>query len=384
MPGTHDLIVIGGGPAGSAAARRAVQLGSHTLLVEKQRFPRYKPCGGALSEHAMSCLDFEIPRCIQERDIFGARVHFAGHAGQQRRRNRIATLVTRSRLDDYLLQEAREAGAEMRMGEKVVLVHENPTQVEVRTSDSIYQARAVIIAEGAHGKLKHAVRRPDRPSEYGVCVVTEIEERNEVIERYLHDAIELHFGIARGGYGWVFPHDGHYSVGVGGLAAALPDPKRTMRFFLQSRGFEGQHRLSVHVVPIGGVTRRVARSRILLAGDAAGFVDPFLGEGMAYAIRSGQLAAEVAHRYLVRRDEPSRVREYSSRCEREFGQNLRYSLVLSRLMHRFPRVFFEILAGHDDALARFLEVAAAERTYKSYLAWLLRRLPRYLALRCCG
>ncbi|KAF5423075.1 MAG: Dehydrogenase (flavoprotein), partial [Candidatus Methanocomedens sp.] len=66
----YDLIIIGGGPCGSAAGRIAGKKGLKTLLIEKEIFPRYKPCGGGLSEHAMSYLDFEVPRSMIERDIF--------------------------------------------------------------------------------------------------------------------------------------------------------------------------------------------------------------------------------------------------------------------------------------------------------------------------
>ena len=65
----YDLIIGGGGPSGSAAGRAAGKLGLGTLLIEKEEFPRYKPCGGALSEHAISYLDFRIPDYIQERDM---------------------------------------------------------------------------------------------------------------------------------------------------------------------------------------------------------------------------------------------------------------------------------------------------------------------------
>ncbi|MBE9540978.1 MAG: FAD-dependent oxidoreductase, partial [Proteobacteria bacterium] len=86
----YDLIIIGGGPSGSAAGRIAGKKGLKTLLIEKEIFPRYKPCGGALSEHAMSYLDFEIPESMIERDIFGARVHFKGQVVEQHKDSRIA------------------------------------------------------------------------------------------------------------------------------------------------------------------------------------------------------------------------------------------------------------------------------------------------------
>lgn len=72
----HDLIVVGAGPAGSAAARTAAEQGLDTLILEKETFPRYKPCGGALSSRAALLLGFPLPSDICERTITGARVHF--------------------------------------------------------------------------------------------------------------------------------------------------------------------------------------------------------------------------------------------------------------------------------------------------------------------
>jgi flavin-dependent dehydrogenase len=71
-----DLIIVGAGPSGSSAGRLAVRLGLETLLIEKKLFPRYKPCGGAVTEQAMSYLDFDLPEYICERSIFGGRLHF--------------------------------------------------------------------------------------------------------------------------------------------------------------------------------------------------------------------------------------------------------------------------------------------------------------------
>jgi flavin-dependent dehydrogenase len=115
-----------------------------------------------------------------------------------------------------------------------------------------------------------------------------------------------------------------------------------------------------------------------LTGDAAGFVDPFIGEGIAYAIRSGQIAAEIVSD-IVRRDKsPDTLKEYQSVCENEFGADLRYSLMLSRIMHRFPKVFFKILTSSDEAVDNLLDVAASKMTYESYIRWLIPRVPKFL------
>ena len=129
----YDLIIIGGGPAGSAAGRLAGQMSLETLLIEKEIFPRYKPCGGAFSEQAMSYLDFKVPEGIHERNVYGARVHFRENVIEKHKPYRISTLVTRSALDSCLIEKAKETGIETIMGEKVVSFQESDNYVEVRT-----------------------------------------------------------------------------------------------------------------------------------------------------------------------------------------------------------------------------------------------------------
>ena len=383
----YDLIIIGGGPSGSAAGRFAGKLGLETLLIEKEIFPRYKPCGGAFSEQARSYLDFDVPQSICERDIFGARMHFRGQIIEKHKEYRIATLVTRSILDDYLLGKAEETGIEIKLGEKVIDYKENQGYVEVHTTGNVYKARFVIVAEGAHGRLKNQIRKRDEKDEYNICMVTEIEEEDETIDEYIHNAVDIHFGVANRGYGWIFPHKGYYSVGIGGLAKSLLNPKKTMIDFLHANGFNGKYKLRSHLVPVGGIKRNITGSRVVLSGDAAGFVDSFYEEGIAYAIRSGQIAVEVISDILLNKNKLSSLRNYISICEREFADNLRYSLMLSKMMHRFPGIFFKMLTSNEDVIDKYLEVPALKRTYKSYIRWLIPRVLKYLLnnhLRFCG
>jgi len=283
----YDLIIVGGGPSGASAGRRAGKLGLNTLLLEKEEFPRYKPCGGGLSEHAISYLDFELPQDIIEWEVTGLRGVFKDQMIEVHKDHRLSTLVSRNVFDNFLLEKAKETGIEVHTGEKVLSCTEKPEFVEIITKEGIYQAKFAIVAEGAHGLLKTCVRPADNDEECGICVVTEILAEEEEIEKRLGKAVEMHFGIANGGYGWVFPHGNYYSVGIGGVVKDLSHPKETMLKFLKDNGFTGDYKLHGHKIPRGGVKRRITGSRVLLVGDAAGFADAFSGEGLAYAISSG-------------------------------------------------------------------------------------------------
>ena len=98
-----DLIVVGGGPDGSSAAGWAGKLGLKTHLVEKEQFPRYKACGGAVTEQALSHLDFDLPPGLREATILAARVHYGASSIEARMDSPLAYTVSRSAFDTHLL-----------------------------------------------------------------------------------------------------------------------------------------------------------------------------------------------------------------------------------------------------------------------------------------
>ncbi len=366
----HDLIIAGAGPAGSAAAREAASLGLDTLVLEKDAFPRYKPCGGALSDRALSLLDFRLPEGLCERAITGARVHFQGKVMERHKGYRLTTLVTRSSFDHFLLQKAKDAGA-MVATQKAIDYQEADDHVKVFTKDGSYQSRFLVISSGCQDGLRNRILGPEARARLGVCMVTEIEEDDQKIEERLQSCLDIHFGVADMGYGWIFPHKGYYSVGIGGLASRLKNPRGTMQEFLKRSGFSGRYRLHGHTIPFGDGMRKVSEGRVLLAGDSAGFVDAFTGEGIYYALRSGQLAARV----IVNESVKEVAHAYQHTCRKDFGEELRYAWMFSKLMHSRPEIFMRILTCRNEVLDRYIEIAAAKNSYKDFLRWLVPRLP---------
>jgi len=368
----YDLIIVGGGPSGASAGRVAGNAGISTLLLEKENFPRYKPCGGALSPYALSSLDFELPESVVERDISKVRVHFRELCLERQRDYRLALLVSRKAFDNLLLDKARETGIEVHCGEKVLDCEEGEEWVEVRTSQNNYLAKFVLIAEGSEGILKYKVRpQRARRTEYDLALVSEIPEEDEVIRNRFPGMVDIHFGIASGGYGWIFPHAEYYSVGVVGTAEHLKHPKKVMQDFLQANGFFGEFQVCSHIIPVGGIKRKTVSSRILLSGDAAGFVDAFIGEGIAYAIRSGQLAAGIVADLVLYNRKLSDLKEYESRCGQEFGNFLVSSLKLEKVMHRFPETSFKLALSREEILDKYLDEVVINRSHKDYVRWLL-------------
>jgi len=215
------------------------------------------------------------------------------------------------------------------------------------------------------------VRSRDKRTEYCLGLVSEIPDEDNTIKSRFPDTIDIRFGIAQGGYGWIFPHAGYYSIGVVGTAQFFEHPKMVMQKFLQENGFSGEFTVHSHIIPIGGIKRATVNSRFLLSGDAAGFVDAFTGEGMAYAIRSGQLAAEVVSDLVSYDLKLSKLKEYESRCRQEFGNFLASSLKMAKAMYGFPETSFKIAINNSEILDRYLDEVVIDRNYKDYVKWLL-------------
>jgi geranylgeranyl reductase family protein len=362
----YDLIVVGAGPAGSSAARVAAKAGLNVLVLEKEAFPRYKPCGGALSDRAISLLDFPLPEELCERTITGARVHFRDRVIESHKGYRLSTLVTRSRFDNLLLQKAQEAGCNL-VTQKVEGYQEKVDHVEVLTKRKKYKSQFLMISSGCQSRLKDNVQGRAARDQYGVSIVTEIEEDDKKIEERLPSSLDFYLDVAQTGYGWIFPHKGYYSVGIGGQVSRLGNPKRTMLNFLNRLGFQGECRLHGHMIPMGGFNRRIGEDRILLAGDSAGFVDPFTGEGIYYAIRSGQIAAQA----ILNQDPAEVTGIYGDNCRKDFGEELSYALWIAQNLDERRDAFLNALTENDVILNSYLEISVGREKYRDFTEYLV-------------
>lgn len=304
-------------------------------------------------------------------EVTGIDVIFKDRVVKARKNRRMAALVSRSEFDNFLLDKAKETGIQVHTDERVINCKEIPDCVEVETEQKVYKAKFAIVSEGAHGLIKTCVRPADTRADYKICMVTEIPAEESEIEKRLGNTLELHFGAVKGGYGWIFPHKNYYSVGIGGPAKDFSHPKEFMFNFLINNGFNGDYKLYGHKIPAGGIKRKITGSRVLLSGDAAGFVDSYSGEGLFYAIISGQFAAEVIAEICQSGGDFKDLRKYESLCQAEFGTHLKYPLIFSKIAHRFPGRAFKIFGSDEKVANKYLDVVDFKLNYKEYIKWCL-------------
>jgi geranylgeranyl reductase family protein len=374
----YDVLIVGAGPAGSSCARACAAAGLKTALIDRDRFPRSKPCGGAVSEQALSYLDFTLPSEIAEQECFGARIYYQGRSVEVTKQHRIAVLVSRDKFDSFLLEKAIEAGAQFLPDETCAAVTLRPDSVEVRTDASAYQARYVIGADGVHSVVARAVRPRFTREDVAVALVSPAPGNDGNSDENLRGHLEMHFGIAPMGYGWVFPHRGYRSVGIMGMASKSFRHQDALSAFSRGLGIPLRD-VRGHLIPRGGIKRTIQSGRILLAGDAAGFADPFHGEGISYAILSGKLAAKaVADIVRTTRDESAAFLWYRHECERLIGKNLRVALSMGKLLARHQKLFLRIFFDNPAALEKYLDIPAGKLDYEQFWKWLMMHTPSFL------
>jgi menaquinone-9 beta-reductase len=360
-----DVIVVGAGPSGSTAAYYLAQAGLNVLLLEKSRFPREKVCGDGLTPRAVKSLVAMGIDVSEEAGwlrnkglrVIGGGLRLELPWPELSSYPGYGLVRTRASLDEQLARRAQSAGAKLLEGTTVtgplldddgevagVVVQadagkpaKSTAHDEERTDASrgSFRARVVVAADGNSSRLSVALglrKRDDRP--LGVAVRTYYKSPRHD-DDYLESWLDLWDGDRLlPGYGWIFGMgDGTSNVGLGLLntsaAFGNTDYRSLLQRWLRSMPEEWGYVEENRTEPVRGAALPMGFNRtphyyrgLLLAGDAAGMVNPFNGEGIAYAMESGEILARVVAQALARptRAETERVlRGYPEALQDAYG-----------------------------------------------------------------
>jgi flavin-dependent dehydrogenase len=230
---------------------------------------------------------------VVHRRLFRADVAFGeGFTASFVTRVPLIATTTRRELDTHLVDLAERAGARVMFGESVRAVEQERGAVTVRHGNAARRARYVVLADGARGKGRQAAGLP--PLAVGGAIYVRVYPDAEEQLGSFADRVSFDVTATRRGYGWIFPKKDHLNAGVFSqrpLAAAL---REDLSAFLASQGLSKwrQDRPLAFPIPIRTGRERHGSGPLLLAGDAAGLVDPITGEGISMAVASGRAAAE--------------------------------------------------------------------------------------------
>ncbi len=302
-----DVVVVGAGPAGSVAAKRLRDYGFDVSLYEKEKLPRHKHCGGYVSYKAIKDLDSMGIDC---RDVLLQRIR--GWAF--RCANEVVSLdsggpeddlpgnVYREEFDHFLAKIAVESGARVVDStkiSKIVVPEKGEGACSVVSQRGREECEVILGADGAQSAVRRHLGISYPREKQAVAIEAEVPADKRAIDSCGARNL-LDMDCFRVGYAWAFPKTEGKTINVGVISSVdevrqMDKPlSATWKAFLQGQAwFENQ---DVHphreIMPYMGTVDRLGYDRVLLLGDAAGLVDPVVGEGISFAIESGKNAAD--------------------------------------------------------------------------------------------
>jgi menaquinone-9 beta-reductase len=366
---TLHVAIVGAGPAGSSAATFLARQGARVTLLERHRFPRDKVCGDGCTPRTVWMLERLGLEPLPSSEASPVDSVYLASPGGRVLDAKIpahifggrSCVVPRLVLDERLVRHAVRAGAELREGTKVEGLECNPQGVSLllRGGERL-RADVVLGCDGYPSVVRQALGAPAFPDNHSAYAVRAYYEgvslsRPSAIALFWEEELLP-------AYGWIFPlPGGRANVGIGlqtdKLASASGKLPALLERFCASpraaaelKGARRMGRVVGHPIPFGSYARHLVFDRALLLGDSAGFVNPLTGEGIEFALESGQFAAQALAEAEAQGDFSARgLAGYARRCEERFHGAFTLNRRLAWLFER-PRLLDRIFLASQRSL----------------------------------
>lgn len=389
----YDVVIVGAGPAGATAAKYLAEQKVKVLLIDKCSFPRDKPCGGALPMKLVKRFPY-----IEESDIidaysYGGSVYYAtfDQPITVLTDEPMVAMVLRRKFDHGLVKIAVKHGATLLEEKTVTDVTIEKEKVTVILNDgSKVETEIVIGADGVWSTIAQKTGLRHNRHQVSICIYEENSKNNELDTKFFDDRNLFHivFSFDRiEGYGWVFPKKSHINIGIGEFSHTINQtkPKKNLRDiytqYITSLKENGILPRDLKIGKLKGAAlpfqplEKTYTDRVILVGDAAGFVNPVSGAGLYYAMSSGMIAADVAAQAIKVGDTSARfLSKYDDIIWKyDFGKELKFMIRTYKRWGAKLELFFNVVASDKRLSELGVKVVTGQIDNKKVKGKLLRR-----------
>lgn len=362
----YDVIVIGAGVAGASAAYELANNGVSVIVLEKEKLPRYKTCGGGVVHRVTEKLPFSTDEVVERNfntiDIYD---HETDLFFKVTKAKPVITMMMRADLDNLIISEAVKKGAKVNDDVTVISIDCNDKDVEVVTGSATYKADLVIGADGASGisaKISGMNKNYFRVPAIECEVSLPDNEFN-----YYKNSTRFDFGFIPHGYAWVFPKKNHLSAGIASMKKLRVNLNGYLEKYFTMLGFKDIANIEKHghIIPINPFRLKPVYKRILLTGDTIGLADPITTEGISYAIESGKLAAKAVIRGI---SDTKKVETTYLKNLKPLFTELKYARILAWFVHGSPYIRRFVFKHYGKRLSELLaDVIMGEIKYSGLM-----------------
>jgi len=358
-----DVAIIGAGPSGASTALKLAKAGISTVIIEKEKLPRYKVCGGGFVYRGLNSMSFDVEAVIESKfhtvDIYlGEKLHF-----KTTRKDPIISMIMRDSFDELIIKEAKKHGATLMDEHKVVSIEKKGLSTLITTNKNTVSAKIIVGADGAYSPIakmagwKTDTRKLIPALEYEVYVTDEEFKKHADSVRFDIDAVP-------GGYGWNFPKKNHFSIGVGCFEAKPSNIKALCEDYINYLGIENITSIERHgfQIPVSPRTDGFAKDNVFLIGDAAGFADSITAEGISNAIYSGNLLAEAIIENSLNQE--LIAAEYLKKLNHKLLPELESSAKLSKWFYKNKTIRNLLLRKYGQRFSEYMgDIFMGTKTY---------------------